>query len=165
MAKRKIRAYILVKAYPQPSTKYEETVCCAALTEDGQFVRLFPIRYRRLPESCRFDRFDLIEFEAERPRSDGRPESLHVDEDSIRILHRASALSAESKAELWLPHVSPSLPALREANRNDSISLGIVKPDQGSVRFKWKAFATVSTEDAEINKSLVHQTRTYLKFV
>lgn len=28
---------ILVKAYPQPSQKYEETVCCAGVTEDGRF--------------------------------------------------------------------------------------------------------------------------------
>jgi hypothetical protein len=31
--KRRVR--ILVKAFPQPSTKHEETVCCAGVTEDG----------------------------------------------------------------------------------------------------------------------------------
>jgi len=44
--KRRVR--ILVKAFPQPSTKHEETVCCAGVTEDGeQLLRLYPIRYRR----------------------------------------------------------------------------------------------------------------------
>ena len=33
---RKRRVRILVKAFPQPSTKHEETVCCAGVTEDGQ---------------------------------------------------------------------------------------------------------------------------------
>ncbi len=36
--KRRIR--ILVKAFPQPSTKHEETVCCAGVTEDaGMFIQ------------------------------------------------------------------------------------------------------------------------------
>ena len=42
--KRRIR--ILVKAFPQPSTKHEETVCCAGVTEGGrELLRLYPIRY------------------------------------------------------------------------------------------------------------------------
>lgn len=44
--KRRVR--ILVKAFPQPSNKHEETVCCAGVTEDGlELLRLYPIRYRR----------------------------------------------------------------------------------------------------------------------
>jgi hypothetical protein len=58
--KRTIR--ILVKAFPQPSTKHEETVCCAGVTEDtGELLRLFPIRYRRLNKADQFDRFDQVE--------------------------------------------------------------------------------------------------------
>ena len=30
----KRRVWILVKAFPQPSQKYEETVCCAGIAED-----------------------------------------------------------------------------------------------------------------------------------
>ena len=42
----KRRVHILVKAFPQPSTKHEETVCCAGVTEDGRkLLRLYPIRY------------------------------------------------------------------------------------------------------------------------
>ena len=51
--KRRIR--ILVKALPQPSTKHEETVCCAGVTEDGrELLRLYPIRYRRLPKGDQY---------------------------------------------------------------------------------------------------------------
>lgn len=31
---------VLVKAYPQQSKKYIETVCCAAITEQGELRRL-----------------------------------------------------------------------------------------------------------------------------
>lgn len=42
---------ILVKAYPQPSRTYEETVCVVSVNGDGrEMLRLFPIRYRHLPK-------------------------------------------------------------------------------------------------------------------
>ena len=49
------RALVLVKAFPQPSQKYEETVCCAGITPAGQVVRLYPVRYRRLKPEQRFN--------------------------------------------------------------------------------------------------------------
>ena len=131
------RALILVKAFPQPSQKYEETVCCAGLTPEGQFVRLYPIRYRHLPERQRFDRWDLIEYEATRAPGDGRPESRHVSEDTIRIVQGRDHMPPDQRVRIWAPHVSPSLVALREANLADARSLGIVRPDAGSLRFKY----------------------------
>lgn len=158
MAKVTKRVFVLVKAYPQPSNTYEETVCCAGITESGEFVRLYPIRFRRLSARAKFDRFDLIEVQGERPRDDHRPESFHVDEDSIRIISRSEELSAESKARLWLPHVAQSLGALRQANTDDRVSLGIVKPDPGTVRFSWVPHSRLDRSDADISRSLVKQT-------
>ena len=67
---------VLVKAFPQHSRKYEETVCCAGITQSGQLIRLFPIVYRMLPQEQRFDRFDLIEAIITQASSDTRPESF-----------------------------------------------------------------------------------------
>jgi hypothetical protein len=59
---RTLRVRILVKAFPQPSKAHEETVCCAGISEDGtELLRLFPIRFRRLPKEHQFDRFDLVQ--------------------------------------------------------------------------------------------------------
>jgi diketogulonate reductase-like aldo/keto reductase len=56
----RLRVRILVKAFPQPSEKHEETVCCAGITEDRrQLLRLFPIRYRRLPKDHQFERLGI----------------------------------------------------------------------------------------------------------
>jgi hypothetical protein len=96
------RVRILVKAYPQPSRTYEETVCVAAVSEDGkQMLRLFPIRYRNLPKDRQFDRFDLVEVNMELPRDDHRPESRHVIEDSIRIVGDGKDVSDVAKVRLW----------------------------------------------------------------
>lgn len=153
-----IRARILVKAYPQPSQTYEETVCVAAVTEDGsRMLRLYPIRYRKLPKEAQFDRFDLVEMRVETPRHDNRPESLHVEEDSIRVVELGASLKDESRVQLWKAHVAPSLKHLHQENRQHRRSLGIVRPDAGSVRFFHKPVGQGDEQDREISESLVQQ--------
>ena len=45
---------VTVKAYPNPSTKYVETVCCAGVDlPTGEWLRLYPIRYRDLEDNKR----------------------------------------------------------------------------------------------------------------
>lgn len=80
------RAVILVKAWPQPSKRYGETVCCAGVTPQGEWRRLFPIRYRHLTGDSKFSRWDIVEYGWHRPKDDPRKESRRVDEPSLRIL-------------------------------------------------------------------------------
>lgn len=148
----------MVKAYPQPSHKYEETVCVAAISEDGQhMLRLYPIRYRHLPAERQFERFDLIEMDAERPRDDHRPESRHVAEDSIRIVGRGKDLSDVAKVQLWKPFVVPSLKALHEQNKATHRSFGIVRPDPGSLKFFSKPVKQTSAQEQALSSSLFQQ--------
>ena len=77
---------ILVKALPQPSKKYGETVCCAGVTPEGKWKRLYPVRFRHLHGDQSFHRWDLVNFKYRRPIHDQRAESCHVYEDSISIL-------------------------------------------------------------------------------
>ncbi len=41
----KRRVHILVKAFPQPSAKHEETVCCAGVAEEGWLVITVIVKY------------------------------------------------------------------------------------------------------------------------
>ena len=153
-----MRARILVKAYPQPSRTYEETVCVAAVTEDGQnMLRLYPIRYRHLSKERQFERFDLIEMDVERPKEDHRPESRHVIEDSIRIIEFGKQLPTEQRVALWRRHVVPSLTALVEEEKVNRRSFGIVRPDPGSVRFYAEPIATASATEQELTSQLFQQ--------
>lgn len=146
----RLRVRILVKAFPQPSKKHEETVCCAGVTEDGkQLLRLFPIRFRRLPKEHQFGRFDLVEMVATKA-SDPRPESYRVDEASIRLIEDGSKLNAAAKVKLWQPFIAPSLKQLHEENRATNRSLGIVRPDAGTLKFFTKAAKEADTEDQEV---------------
>jgi hypothetical protein len=128
---------VLVKAYPQPSRQYEETVCVAAVTEDHRLLRLYPVRFRHLDESKRFGRFDWLELEVTRPTDDVRPESFRMKEDSLRIVKSRDRMTPEQCAQLWKPCVSESLEALHKAQQDNGKSLGIIRPDPGSVKFRY----------------------------
>src|SRR5690242_17431107 len=68
-------AIILVKASPHVSQKYGETVCCAGVTLAGEWVRLYPVTFRRLDDAKKFKRWDHIRFKWRAPKDDRRPES------------------------------------------------------------------------------------------
>lgn len=154
---RKEQVCILVKAYPQASTKYQETVCCAGITPAGQLRRLYPIVYRQLQPQQRFERFDWIEANMNRAPGDPRPESYRVDQGTLRIITSGKQPSAESKVRLWLSHVVPSLSWLYHEQERTGRSLGIVRPDAGTLRFRWSPLAQADEADKAITKIAVRQ--------
>jgi len=79
-------AIILVKASPQITQKHGETVCCAGVTPEGEWVRLYPVTFRKLEDIRQFGRWDRIKFKWRKPKDDTRPESLRVDQQSIEII-------------------------------------------------------------------------------
>jgi len=72
---------ILTKTYPTPSRSYRETVCVAAINENKEFRRLYPVLYRDLEENKKFRRWQWITAKITRARSDKRPESYNIDND------------------------------------------------------------------------------------
>lgn len=79
-------AIVLVKASPQVGKKHGETVCCAGVTVDGKWVRLYPVTFRTLDQASQFRRWDRIRFRWRKAGEDSRPESLRVDHQSIEIV-------------------------------------------------------------------------------
>jgi hypothetical protein len=71
------RILITVKTYPTLSRKYGETVCTAGLREDGSWVRLYPVPFRRLDEEEQYKKFDWLECDVVRSKKDPRPETYH----------------------------------------------------------------------------------------
>src|SRR5215207_4842115 len=104
----KCRVTILVKALPQRSAKHGETVCCAGLTANGEWKRLYPIRFRHLREDSSFKRWDSVEFKHISPPRDSRKESCRVFEDTIMVGRR---LAPNKRAGFLNPLVLPSVKA------------------------------------------------------
>lgn len=69
------KVLITVKTYPTLSTKYEELVCTAGFREDGTWVRIYPVPFRKLEFSHQYRKYDWYEFDLVKNESDFRPES------------------------------------------------------------------------------------------
>ena len=98
MERQRIRMAVTVMAYPAISGRHGESVCLAGLRTDSlmqtEWVRLFPFKGRDLAGGLRISKWDEIELEVTRARSDHRPESFTPNLDSIQIV---GALSTKSK--------------------------------------------------------------------
>jgi hypothetical protein len=132
------RVVILVKAMPNPSRKYGETVCCAGVTPDGKWKRLFPVRFRQL--KSKFTRWDWIEFGYRRPTNDARPENCHLYEDTLKVDGRLKAM--EERARLLVPLISKS--TVDAAARG--LSLTLIRPLNPRFRFRPKRKDQIEAE-------------------
>ena len=73
---RRERILVTVKTYPPLSEKYGETVCTAGVREDGSWIRLYPVPFRRLTEVEQYHKYDWLECRVRTQSSDRRPESF-----------------------------------------------------------------------------------------
>ena len=81
------KVLVTVKAYPNPSKKYSETVCVAGIDiASGKWIRLYPVPYRDLDDDKKFPKYAIIEVRTGKPTGDNRPESHKVDVGSIKVL-------------------------------------------------------------------------------
>jgi hypothetical protein len=125
--------------------------------EDGRLIRLYPVPYRALRPDQRFDRFDVIEAKVWKAEGDPRPESYKLEPESVRIVQRGDRLKPDQKLAIWQPQAAATLDALREANRAERVSLGIVLPEPDSIRFLVRKSDKDSEEDRELTQSLMFQ--------
>lgn len=75
---KRLQVLITVKAAPNPSATYGETVCVAGVSTDLQspgWIRLYPINFRDLKEDDRFRKYDIVELDATPAANDARSES------------------------------------------------------------------------------------------
>jgi hypothetical protein len=73
MPKEKI--LITVKTYPSLSAKYDELVCTAGFREDGSWVRIYPVQFRKRKYSQQYSKYQWIEIELVKNTGDFRKES------------------------------------------------------------------------------------------
>jgi hypothetical protein len=123
------RILVVVKTYPNPSRSHGETVCCAGVDlETGRWIRMYPITFRRLADR-RFKKYQLIDCLATRPRGDSRPESLRIDQDSIKLVgNPVSTANGWQRRMTMLPEPSASLEGIKGANEAAAVSIGMFPP-------------------------------------
>ena len=83
----KQRVLITVKTYPTLSRRYGETVCTAGIREDGSWIRMYPVPFRRLSETEQDSKFDWVDCRLQRHTADPRPETFRpVDSTELRAV-------------------------------------------------------------------------------
>jgi hypothetical protein len=126
------RLLILVKTYPTLSTKYGETVCTAAMRDDGSWVRLYPVPFRRLGETEQYRKYDWLECRIVRNTQDRRPESYRpADESELQaVAHIGTQDQWHERRQLVLgkAKVSDKLDELILGAKQNEISLAVFKP-------------------------------------
>jgi hypothetical protein len=132
------RVVILVKALPQPSKTYGETVCCAGVTADREWKRLYPVRFRHL-KGTTFGRWDWVKFNYHRPSRDARIESCHVHEESI--FPDGSMRRAERE-----PFLTPLIVGSALAAAENRRSLALVRPRNTRFIAKPKSLKQIEEE-------------------
>ncbi|MBI5251995.1 MAG: hypothetical protein HY912_21080 [Desulfomonile tiedjei] len=126
--------FITVMTYPRPSQKYVEVICTAGITEEGHWVRLYPIDYRYLPPDQQFGKYQWIKIALypQGASNDMRKESRKPNLKSIRIAGpRVGTEHGWRARKAILEKVQVhSLTELRHLYDTERTSLGFVRPSR-----------------------------------
>lgn len=152
----KERILVTVKTYPTLSRKYGETVCTAGVREDGSWVRLYPVPFRRLNETEQYRKFDWLECDLDKSPGDSRPESYRPTDAKQLIAagHMDTKDNWQERRRLLLQtaKVFTSLQPLINGAKANSLSLAVFKPTR-ILEFIWEE------EDREWNPAKVAELR------
>lgn len=154
----KQRILVTVKTYPTLSTKYGETVCTAGVREDGSWVRLYPVPFRRLDEQQQYKKFDWIECRLTKHTGDPRPESYRPCDfaELVPVEHIGTDHDWADRRRLLL-ETSPvfdSLDTLIQLAKDNAGSLAVFKPTE-LLGFTWEE------EDREWDPKRLQEIRAY----
>lgn len=143
------KIFIVVKTYPNSSRKYQETVCTAGITEDGEWIRLYPINFRQLHSEKQYEKYTWVRTRikpAKETLSGKRIDSFNPDMDSWTVLNSVGTeLDWFERKRIIYPTVSKSLEEIEQRFYVERRSLGIFKPK--------KVYSLEITENKKSSKS------------
>ncbi len=135
------KVLITVKTYPTISKKYDELVCTAGLLEDGSWIRIYPMPFRKLDYENQYKKYQWLEAPFEKNTSDVRPESYQVrDISKLKLLDTVGTNDNWSERRRLVLKNQPVFTNLKnliaKANKNE-LSLAIFKPAK-IIDFIWE---------------------------
>lgn len=130
------KVLITVKTYPTISTKYEELVCTAGFREDGKWIRIYPVQFRKKNYSEQYSKYQWIEVDLVKNEKDFRPESFRPvsHETEIKIIDeiKPDGASWDERRKIVLSKVYTNLSELiaEAKDRKICTSLAVFKPKE-----------------------------------
>lgn len=136
MERTHVKIVVLVKAAPVLTRNLDETMCVAGIRIDEDlpsWLRLHPVPFRDLDDDRRFAKYQVVDAEVIRPKSDRRPESWSPIEGTItlgEVLGTKNGWAARRHLIEELPerHMCELVEANRKGSGPGSPSLGVVRP-------------------------------------
>jgi hypothetical protein len=124
------RVLIVVKTYPTPAHKGVEVSCTAGVTQEGEWIRLFPVPFRFLEQDQQFARYQWIDVQVRRAKNDPRPESYNLNGSSIRIVKSAPPVKGwGGRGKILAALRRPSLCQIqRQRQEHGHPTLGLFRP-------------------------------------
>ncbi|GAB6013274.1 hypothetical protein [Viscerimonas tarda] len=119
---------ITVKTYPTLSEKYDELVCTAGFKEDGSWIRIYPVPFRKLDYQNQYHKWQWIEMDIVKNTTDFRPESFRpkdIEKDFIVGVKMGTKNSWALRKDIVLRNVHTNMSDLiaKAKNANDNTSL------------------------------------------
>lgn len=138
----KTKVLIAVKTYPTLSEKYDELVCTAGFREDGSWIRIYPVPFRKLDSEGQYKKWQWIEIDLVKNESDFRPESFrpnNIDDEIILLNEIGTENNWEIRKEVVLKNVWSNMSELIEDSKhiNNKTSLAVMKP-KNIIDFVWE---------------------------
>lgn len=132
---------IAVKTYPTLSGKYDELVCTAGFKEDGSWIRIYPIPFRKLEHSSQYKKWQWVTLDLVKNSSDPRCESyrpVNIDAD-IALGETLDTTNNWAKRKPFVfKEVYTNLDDLIEESKNKPYkSLAVLKPTE-VIDFIWE---------------------------
>lgn len=129
------KVLITVKTYPTLSAKYDELVCTAGFKEDGTWMRLYPVPFRKKSYNEQYKKYDWIEVDLVKNSKDFRPESFrpHSLDTEIKVVgHIDTTHNWEERKGICLGKIYYNLTELIAEAKNKDIctSIAVFKPTQ-----------------------------------
>lgn len=122
---------ITVKAYPNPSLSHQEASCIAGISRDGEWIRLYPVRYRKLRQNLKPRKYDIIKMIIKKYNKDPRPESFFPEENTFeKIGYLDTSNNWRERKEWILPFASNSMCEIQSLRKKIKKSLGIFQPKE-----------------------------------
>lgn len=127
------RILISVKTYPTLSATYDELVCTAGFREDGSWIRIYPVPYRKLKYADRYEKWQWIEIDIVRNTKDFRKESFRPTDLEKDIIIGESIPTIKNwklRKEFALKNVYTNMSDLIHEAKDETIgtSLAVLKP-------------------------------------
>lgn len=166
---RKKRILLTVKAYPEKSTKYGSVVCIAGITDDMEWIRIYPLPFELFRGGKTIPKYSWIEVECKKVKGEKlrRKESYRIRTSTLKVVDRSLAkqpVDWEARNKVVMPMKNESIEDLEGMFEDDRTSLGLIRPHKVFDFYCTEPLEEFDTNvDTQIQMTVDGQRRTILE--